>query len=249
MLNQQDTDQVWEVQRWLAMRGLYQERVDGLYGNQTEAAIDQFKKLENITTDDWLPVLMRRVDEMQPGRMSNEDEFLYELKKMCQHLNLNLPQQWAYIAATVKHETAGAFRPVEEGFYLKGDDAVRRHQRSLRYFPYFARGFVGLTWEENYRFYTTILRSVHAYGKPGGIDLVADPDQAQDPAIALFILVHGFKLGTFRNNHFIERYINEREVDFIHARLCINGYPKGSAEPDKASLIAGYAKKYLEVMQ
>jgi hypothetical protein len=58
--------------------------------------------------------------------------------------------------------------------------------------------------------------------------------------IAVFILVHGFKTGTFTGRK-ISDYINERKKDFFNARRCINGL-------DRAADIARLAERYLQNM-
>lgn len=55
--------------------------------------------------------------------------------------------------------------------------------------------------------------------------------------IALFVLVHGFKTGTFTGRK-ITDYINDFETAFINARRCING-------TDRAHEIAELAENYL----
>jgi hypothetical protein len=71
---------------------------------------------------------------------------------------------------TVDIETAHTFAPVREAFWLS--EAWR--QTNLRYYPYYGRGFVQLTWESNYRRVGDVL----------GVDLVGNPDLALDPRIA-----------------------------------------------------------------
>lgn len=58
-----------------------------------------------------------------------------------------------------------------------------------------------------------------------------------DNNIALFVLVHGFKTGTFTGRK-ITDYINLNKTDFDNARRCINGM-------DHFRDIANIAKKYL----
>jgi len=107
------------------------------------------------------------------------------------------------------------------------DEEWRRRNLS-RYYPYYGRGFIQLTWLDNYR----------KYSKITGVDLVSDPDRALEPKIALFILWHGFKHGTFTGKKLAD-YINDQETDFVHARRCINGL-------DRAEEIAQLAENYLE---
>jgi hypothetical protein len=140
----------------------------------------------------------------------------------CLGHGLDLADQIAYILATVEWETAGTFKPVREAYWH--DEAWR--EKHLRYYPYYGRGYVQLTWEDNYR----------RYGERLGIDLVNEPDLALDPEIAAFILVDGFKVGFFTGKK-LEDYINEEDTDFIEARRCINGQ-------DHAAEIAALAEKW-----
>lgn len=146
------------------------------------------------------------------------------IKAECQKQGIGLPEQIAYVLATVKWETAHTFRPVREAFWK--DEEWRRRNLS-RYYPYYGRGYVQLTWEDNYRKYGEIL----------GIDLVNNPDLALMPETALFILVHGFKTGAFTGKKIMD-YINAGEADFINARRCINAL-------NKAEEIAAIAEKFL----
>ena len=60
------------------------------------------------------------------------------------------------------------------------------------------------------------------------------------PDIALFVLVHGFKVGTFTSRKITE-FIDEHHTDFVGARFCING-------TDKAHEIAALAEKFLATL-
>jgi predicted chitinase len=147
------------------------------------------------------------------------------IRAECQKQGLTLPHQMAYVLATTDWETAHTFQPVREAFWLSED--WRRN--NLRYYPYYGRGYVQLTWESNYSKYAKILN----------IDLTGNPDLAMDPQTALFILVHGFKTGAFTGKKLTD-YINAEGVDFINARRCINRL-------DKAEKIAAIAEQFLEV--
>ena len=139
----------------------------------------------------------------------------------------SLNTQVAYILATVKRETGDTFRPVREGDWVghtSTDDYRRTH---YRYYPYYGRGFVQITWDYNYR----------AYSEKLGIDLVADPDKTLDPYIALFILIDGFKNGVFTGKKLTD-YVSTTKTDFYHARRCINGL-------DHAEQIKSFADNFL----
>lgn len=71
---------------------------------------------------------------------------------------------------TICIETASTFKPVREAFWL--DEEWRR--RNLRYYPWYGRGYIQLTWESNYT----------NAGRALGIDLLTDPDDAMKPPTA-----------------------------------------------------------------
>ncbi|OJU53477.1 MAG: hypothetical protein BGN93_21365 [Acinetobacter sp. 39-4] len=130
------------------------------------------------------------------------------IKFECKAQDIGSPEQIAYVLATVKWETAHTFKPVKEAFWLS-EEWRKMH---LKYYPYYGRGYVQLTWVTNYKKYTQIM----------GVDLVNDPDLALNPKNALFILVHGFKTGAFTGKK-ITDFINSYVTDFYNARRCING--------------------------
>lgn len=135
-----------------------------------------------------------------------------------------LRNQAAYVLATVEHETNGTFMPVREGYWLKNAETWRK--RNLRYYPWYGRGFVQLTWEANY------LKA----GKKIGVDLIKDPDAAMQPDHAAKILVLGMVEGWFTGKK-LSDYITLKSSEFVSARRIING-------TDKADTIAALAMKY-----
>jgi hypothetical protein len=78
--------------------------------------------------------------------------------------------------ATIAVETAYKFEPIKEF----GSEA---YLRAKKYFPFFGRGYVQITWEENYRHYGQLL----------AIDLVGEPDRALNPNVAASILAAYFR--------------------------------------------------------
>jgi len=134
----------------------------------------------------------------------------------------------AYGLATVFHETAYSMQPVEEGYYLGSKARVQRFQKTLRYYPYFGRGYVQLTWKKNYE----------KAGKAFGVDLVANPALALTPDIAFKCLGGMFK-GWYGGK--LSTYINGNKTDYVNARRCVNIL-------DKAGLIAGHAKSFEKIL-
>lgn len=157
-----------------------------------------------------------------------KDESVDRIIACCQDHDITQPEQIAYVLATVQHETGGTFLPVEEGYYLKDP---KKFQKTLRYYPFYGRGFVQITWKANYQKFTKLV----------GVNLVLEPDKALDYDIALFILCYGFKHGSFTGKK-LEDYIRPRHTDFIGARRCING-------TDCAAKISGYAYRWLKQLK
>lgn len=134
--------------------------------------------------------------------------------------------QWAYVFATVFHETAHTFEPVKEGLNLSEE----WRKRNLRYYPWYGRGYVQLTWEYNYQKFKNLM----------GIDYIENPDLVMQPELSFQILIYGMKHGEFTGRR-IGRYINENKKDYRLARYVINGR-------DKRDLIASYAEIFEKIL-
>lgn len=108
----------------------------------------------------------------------------------------------AGVIGTIAIETASTFAPVREAYYLGDFDTAEAWRRAnLRYYPYYGRGFVQLTWESNYQRASAVL----------GVDLVSEPDLALDPwlsaqLLALFIDEHGVAEAARRQDWRAVRY-------------------------------------------
>lgn len=135
-----------------------------------------------------------------------------------------LRNQAAYVLATVEHETNGTFMPVREAYWVKNAETWR--SRNLRYYPWYGRGFVQLTWKANYL----------EAGEKIGVDLIKDPDAAMQPDHAAKILVLGMVEGWFTGKK-LSDYITLQSSEFVSARRIING-------TDKDDEIAALAMKY-----
>lgn len=135
-----------------------------------------------------------------------------------------LRNQLAYVLATTYHETAFTMKPVKEAYWVKNAEEWRK--KNLRYYPWYGRGFVQLTWEDNYK----------RAGQELNVDLTTDPDRAMDPDIASDIAIIGMIEGWFTGKK-LSDYITLQKSDFVNARRIING-------TDKADQIASYARTY-----
>ena len=223
--------QLKELQTALSRLGYGLGDIDGLIGPRTinawaEFKTDIFQGNPSLIGTGSIAALQDKVQNIGEAGLydfSTKDGTISAIKAECKAQGIGLSTQIAYVLATTQWETAQTFEPVKEAYWLSED--WRRN--NLRYYPYYGRGYVQLTWKNNYEAYSRIL----------GIDLVNNRDLALDPNVALFVLVHGFKTGTFTERK-ITDYIDSSKTDFINARRCING-------TDKAHEIADLAQKYL----
>ena len=132
-------------------------------------------------------------------------------------------QERAYLLATAYHETAHTMQPIRE--YGRGagrpygDPGAHRGQ-----IPY-GRGYVQLTWDENYE------KADRRLGLNGA--LLRDFSLALDPDIAAEILVRGCLEGWFTG----KKLTDYLPGDYVNARRVVNG-------TDRAERIAGYAETF-----
>ena len=112
-------------------------------------------------------------------------------------------RQLAYILATVKHETANTYRPIEE--YGKG--AGRAYGATVNGHRYYGRGYVQLTWKENYEKMTKRLKLLGVE-----CDLVNNPEQALDWRIAAAIMFVGMEEGLFTGKK-LKDYLKTQEKE------------------------------------
>lgn len=164
------------------------------------------------------------------------DDLARLLIQECIKQKITQREQIAYVLATVERESAmGRYREeIGEDSYFNRYD-IRFNPRLARTLGntqagdgvrFKGRGYVQITGRRNY----TI------WAKKLGIDLVTKPELAAEPKYAIPILVIGMREGSFTGRS-LNTYIRPGKVDYYNARRIING-------TDKASLIAGYARKW-----
>lgn len=118
----------------------------------------------------------------------------------------------AYVLATPFWETARTMQPVREAYFLGEPEPAERYRKTLRYYPFYGRGLVQLTWKANYE----------KMGKLLGVNLMEEPDNALIPSIAADIMFKGMEGGLFTGVG-LSRYFNATTDDPIGARAIING--------------------------
>jgi putative chitinase len=134
----------------------------------------------------------------------------------------------AYVFATAYHEVGPALKPIEE--WGKGRGRVYGRPAANGK-VYYGRGYVQLTWEENYR----------VMGDAIGQPLHQQPELALDPHIAARIMVLGMREGMFTGKS-LSDYFTRSRTDWINARRIINRL-------DRAADIARHARKYLGCLE
>ena len=88
------------------------------------------------------------------------------------------PEIQAGAIGTMAIETARTFEPVREAYWLSEEWRAN----NLRYYPYYGRGYIQLTWDYNYTNYGSII------GQP----LYNQPDLALEPDIAAAVFAEFF---------------------------------------------------------
>ena len=212
---------------------------DGQFGPKSETALQCSKyRLKLLPTfKRHLPVHPKATDETINKVVETLAEEIYN------------PVYMAYILATIYHETAGTFLPIEE--YGKGktkkygrvyDIGTEQYgycngQDNRTYkisdYPnlYYGRGYVQLTWFDNYKKFGDLLN----------IDLLGYPKKACEPDIAAKITILGMTKGLFTGYSLSRAFKNHGlvDADWLNARKIING-------TDKDAKIAAEAKIFLE---
>jgi hypothetical protein len=209
-------EQLTELQRALSALGYPIVRIDGMFGPNTRSSWAEFKTdvspgNPGFVGPDSIKFLAGKTAAIASNLITpvtGTDSTKAAIGRQCQLVGLALKTQISYVLATVQWETAQTWKPVREAYWYS-EDWRKSH---LRYYPYYGRGYVQLTWQSNYEKYRDILM----------LDLVNNPDIALRPDAALFVLVHGFRTGGFTGRELTD-YVNASHTDFVGARRCING--------------------------
>ena len=159
----------------------------------------------------------------------------------------------AYPLATTAHETGFAMWPIEE--YGKGEGMSYGKQDPETGQTYYGRGFVQLTWRENY---------ARADRELGYGTTEADWDSLEWNAgnalkldVAAEVMFQGMDEGWFRGDEYgrqnLERYFNEDTDDSYKAREIINGdkskVPSWSNGVSIGNLIKQYHVAFLAALE
>ena len=119
----------------------------------------------------------------------------------------------AYVTQTAWHEMRGLMELTETR--ARKGTPLRALQNRYWLSGYYGRGYIHVTWEDNYKKIGDLL----------GLDLVRNPDFMEDEHIAAEALVLGMKLGTYTSRK-LNDYFNVKRADWRNARRIVNGLDK-----------------------
>ena len=135
----------------------------------------------------------------------------------------------AYMLATVMHECARTWAPIEEHGKGKGKPYGKMDPKTGK--AYYGRGYVQLTFAENYK----------RLGQAIGVDLYRPPEETLKYDIAYRIMSYGMRRGAY-TGVMLTRYIHDDVCDYINARRIINC-------TDRAETIAEYARSFESMLK
>ncbi len=215
---------------------------DGKWGSLTSRALEDWFKsgsdLLNPSEDITTPAAFDEAaffnvirDDISPLHQSQVDGINLILTEWKSRNDVNV-QEFAYLLGTAWWESGKTMQPVREAFYIKGDAEAWR-KRNLRYYPFYGRGLVQLTWDYNYR------KASQLYG----VDFIKNPDLALDPVYAVKIIFDGMVNGWFTSKA-LDDYIDDLDEsdaedlrEYKAARRIVNG-------TDKATEIGNLSLKF-----
>lgn len=150
----------------------------------------------------------------------------------------------AYALATTYHETSKKMWPIEE--YGKGSGQPYGEVDPKTGEAYYGRGYVQLTWADNYKKADTEL------DLEGDRSCYYHANNALDPEIAATVLFEGMIEGWFRSGQMLSKYFNEFKDDAFGAREIVNGdkyiKPDWAGGVNIGNLIKDYYGKFCSAL-
>lgn len=180
-------------------------------------------------------------DALNQGQVQGMEAILREFEAQ----NLTDLRWLAYILATAYHETAKTMQPIEEfgkgknyeyGKKLKmGGGRRKRIPYSLPDKIFYGRGHTQNTWYENYE---RLTKGAKTHGKDW--NFLNKPELLLQMEPSIWATYYAMQVGLYTGKK-LKDYFNETKEDWVNARKIINGI-------DKADLIAGYGKKFMDAL-
>jgi putative chitinase len=186
-------------------------------------------------------------DEMDQGQVDGQEAIL----SLWEAAPLSDDLRWlAYCLSTTIHETASTMLPISEYGHGEGMSYGKPDPETGQ--TYYGRGFVQLTWRDNYA------KATRELELDGDDDLEWHADRALQPTIAAEVMFRGMAEGWFRTGddgkpETLGKYFNEADDDPYGAREIINGdkhiVPDWSGGVSIGTLIAQYHQEFLSALE
>lgn len=151
-------------------------------------------------------------------------------------------RRWlGYELATTYHETAKTMWPIEEYGKGKGQPYGKPDPETEK--TYYGRGFVQLTWKDNYV----------KMGDKLGVDLKWQPELALEISVAAQVMFVGMNEGLFRPPNSNGKFFNQSVEDPFNARDIINGdknvVPSWANGQKLGRVIEGYYDNFMHALE
>jgi len=176
-----------------------------------------------------------KIRPLFPRMTQQQVDGINVILETCEEFNLNKAET-AYCLATPYHETWKTMQPIEEvGKGKKYDYGLKLKMNRKPYTDsphiFYGRGFVQVTWYENYVKLTK--------ANNHGWDFFKNPELLLQPIPSAWAMVYGMKTGLFTGKKMSD-FLGEK-IDFVNARKVVNGL-------DKAQQIADYAQIFYNAL-
>lgn len=169
------------------------------------------------------------------GKINLTEQNVMGMDRVLDYLeNRRMPlNRAAYTLATFYWETGATMHPIREAPQMS--ESWRKAH--FRYWPYYGRGHVQLTWKDNY---ARMSKDPDFIKETGGADLVNNPDLMLDWKYALPASVIGMEKGIYTGkalNDYIDT-VDESDTEdareYNNARRIVNGTDKAQKITDMA---------------
>jgi putative chitinase len=146
----------------------------------------------------------------------------------------------AYVLATILHECARRWKPIEEfasgSAYEGRKDLGNTEPGDGKRFK--GRGYTQTTGRTNYR---KITQAWNRFNPDEQIDAIGNPEILLTPKYSWFATSYAMRSGLYTGKE-LDDYIHGNVCDYVRARKIINAL-------DKAELIAGYARRFESILR
>ena len=240
---------LYEFQRRTLLLGLYEGTLDGIYGGQTQSAANALVRdnAENLHLAE-LPLKDPNLFEENlaslthlatkkltnlplPTHWQQPSDTLMGIHHYGELIGLKHPTEKACIAGQIWKETGGLLKPIKEGHFLSTQSRRDTFRKQLPYYPHFGYGLLQLTHAHNHSWASKLF--THANDLDRNLqprincptNFLTNPEGLLDFQVSIIAAVLGMKLGIFRRNHCLNRYINpsRKKTDYYGARAIVNG--------------------------